>query len=168
MTDLKTLYQTDTAAWSEQQAAALRAAARGGSDQPLDWENLAEEIEDLAKSLRRRLRSQIARIIQHQVKLEYSPAIEPRSGWRRTVRLARLDIDRILEDSPSLKREIPRLIEMETAKAVQLAILDLEDHREIDQMELPAIEPTVYSEEQVLGDWFPEEPPVSGMKAIGE
>jgi Domain of unknown function DUF29 len=159
MNDLKTLYETDTAAWSEDQAAALRAAARGGSNQLLDWENLAEEIEDLAKSLRRRLRSQIARIIQHQAKLEYSPAIAPRNGWRRTIRLARLDIGRILEDSPSLKREISRLIELETASAVQLAILDLEEHGEIDQMELPTIKATVYTEERVLGDWFPEEPP---------
>jgi hypothetical protein len=109
MPDLKTLYETDTVAWSEHQAAALRAAALGGSNQHLDWANLAEEIEDLAKSLRRRLRRQIARIIHHQVKLEYSPAIEPRNGWRRTIRLARVDIARILEDSPSLKREIPRL-----------------------------------------------------------
>ena len=84
MTDLKTLYETDTAAWSEHQAAALRAAALGGSNQPLDWGNLAEEIEDLAKSLRRRLRGQIARIIQHQVKLEYTLALDPRNGWRRT------------------------------------------------------------------------------------
>ena len=119
---------------------------------------LAEEIEDLAKSLRRRLRSQVARIIQRQVKLEYSPTIDPRSGWRRTIRLARLDIGRILEDSPSLKREISRLIEKETAGAVQLAILDLEEHGEIDQMEPPAIGKTSYTEQQVLGDWFPEEP----------
>ncbi len=49
MTDLKTLYEEDTVAWSEQQAAALRAAARGGSNQPLDWENLAEEIEELGQ-----------------------------------------------------------------------------------------------------------------------
>ena len=157
MTDLKTLYETDTVAWSEHQAAALRAAALGGSNQRLDWANLAEEIEDLAKSLRRRLRSQIARIIHHQVKLEYSPAIEPRNGWRRTIRLARADIARVLEDSPSLRREIPRLIEKETAGAVQLAILDLEEHSEIDQMEVPTIKNTTYTEEQVLGDWFPEE-----------
>ena len=159
MTDPKTLYETDAVAWSEHQAAALRAAAHGGSNQPLDWENLAEEIEDLAKSLRRRLRSQIARIIQHQVKLEYSPAIDPRKGWRRTIRLARLDIERILEDSPSLKREISHFIEKETAGAVQLAILDLEDHREIDDMELPRIRSASYTEDEVLGDWFPEEPP---------
>jgi hypothetical protein len=158
MTDLKTLYKTDTVAWSEQQASALRAAAHGESNQPLDWENLAEEIEDLAKSLRLRLRSQIARIIHHQVKLEYSPAIDPRKGWRRTIRQARLDIDRILEDSPSLRREVPRLIEKETARVVQLAILDLEEHGEFDQMELPRIRSVSYNQEQVLGDWFPEEP----------
>jgi hypothetical protein len=158
MKDAKRLYERDTVAWSEQQAAALRASARGDSNQPLDWENLAEEIEDLAKSLRRRLRSQIARIIQHQVKLEYSPAIDPRGGWRRTIRLARLDIGRVVDDSPSLKHEISQLIAKETAGAVQLAILDLEEHSEIDQMELPAIKKTSYTEEQVIGDWFPEEP----------
>jgi Domain of unknown function DUF29 len=158
MTDLKTLYETDTVAWSENQAAALRAAAAGGSNQPLDWENLAEEIEDFAKSLRRRLCSQISRIIQHQVQLEYSPAVDLRKGWRRTIRYARLDIDRILEDSPSLRREVARLIEKETAAAVQLAILDLEDRGEIDQMELPRIRGVSFTEEQVLGDWFPEEP----------
>jgi len=159
MTDLKTLYETDTVAWSEHQAAALRAAARGGSNRLLDWDNLAEEIEELGNLLRRRLRSQIARIIQHHVKLGYSPAIDPRKGWRRTIRLARLDIDRILEESPSLRREIRRLIEKEPAGAVKLAILDLEDHAEIDQMELPTIRSTSYTEEQVIGDWFPEEPP---------
>jgi hypothetical protein len=158
MTDVKTLYETDTVAWSEHQAAALRAAARGGSNQALDWENLAEEIEDLGKSLRRRLRSQIARIIQHLVKLEYSPAIDPRSGWRRPIRLARLDIDRTLEDSPSLRRDVSRHIEKETAHAVQLAMLDLEEHDEIDQMELPTVRNTSYTVEQILGDWFPEEP----------
>jgi hypothetical protein len=52
MTNPKTLYEQDTAAWSRQQAEALRAAARGSSNQPLDWENLAEEIEDLGNSLR--------------------------------------------------------------------------------------------------------------------
>jgi hypothetical protein len=162
MTDLKTLYETDTVAWSEQQASALRAAARGGSNQPLDWENLAEEIEDLGKSLRLRLRSQIAPIIHHQVKLEYSPAVDPGKGWRRTIRQARMDIDRVLEDSPSLRQEVPRLIEKETPPAVQLAILDLEEHGELGQMSLPRVGGASYAEEQVLGDWFPEEPPGSG------
>ncbi len=157
--ELKTLYEEDTVAWSEQQAAALRAAARGGSNQPLDWENLAEEIESLGKSLRLGLRSQIGRIIQHEVKLENSPAIDPRNGWRRTIRQARVEIYRILDDSPSLRREVPRLIREETGRAVQLAIIDMEEHGELDRLELPTLGKASFTEEQVLGDWFPEEPP---------
>jgi hypothetical protein len=159
MTDMKTLYAEDTVAWSEQQAAALRAAARTGSNQLLDWENLAEEIESLGKSVRLGLRSRIARIIQHQVKLEHSPAIDPRKGWRRTIRQARVEIERILEDSPSLRPEVPRLIDEETGRAVRLAISDMEEHDELDRLELPTLRKASFSEAQVLGDWFPDEPP---------
>jgi hypothetical protein len=158
MTETTTLYEEDTAAWAEQQAAALRTAARGGSNQLLDWKNLAEEIEDLAKSLKIALKSQISRIIQHQVKLMHSPSEDPRRGWRRTIRQARGEIERILEDSPSLKREIPRLIEAETRRSIQLAIRDLEDHDEIDGLRLPSLRRLRYSEEQILGDWFPPDP----------
>lgn len=159
MTDVKTLYETDTVAWSEHQAAALRAAARGGSNQPLDWNNLAEEIEGLAKSLRYALRGQISRIIQHQVRLERSPATDPRKGWRHTIRQARGEIDQILRDSPSLKREVPRLISEETRPAIELAIRDMEEYDELHSLQLPSLRRASYSEEQVLGDWFPEEPP---------
>jgi Domain of unknown function DUF29 len=86
MVDLKTLYGEDFVAWSKQPAEALRAAARAGSNQSLDWENLAEEIEDLGNSLRVAVDSQASRIIQHQVKLAHSPAVDTRRGWRRTIR----------------------------------------------------------------------------------
>jgi len=158
MTDLKSLYETDTVAWSEQQAAALRAAARGGSSQPLDWENLAEEIESLGRSLKLGLRSQVVRIIQHLVKLAHSPALDPRSGWRRTIRQARVEIDLILEDSPSLRPQVPRFIKEETGRAVQLAIRDLEEQDELSRLELPTLKSATYTEQQVLEDWFPREP----------
>ena len=80
MTDLKTLYEDDFAAWAQQQAEALRAAGRGSSNQLLDWENLAEEIESLGTSQRSALASHIMRIIQYLVKLEYPPRIPPRSS----------------------------------------------------------------------------------------
>ena len=51
MTAVKSLYDEDFFAWSQQQAEALRAAARGGWNQPLDWHNLAEEIEDLGNPI---------------------------------------------------------------------------------------------------------------------
>jgi hypothetical protein len=158
MSDVTSLYEEDLAAWAQQQAEALRAAARGGSNQLLDWEHLAEEIDDLANSFRFALESQISRIIQHHVKLAHSPALDPRRGWRRTIRQARSEIDRILRKNPSLKREIPQLIEAESRAAVELAVKDLEDYDEIDGLNLPLARRTRYTEEQVLGDWFPEEP----------
>jgi hypothetical protein len=159
MTDPKRLYGEDFALWAKEQAEALRAAARGGANQALDWENLAEEIEDLARSQRSALASHIMRIIQHLVKLEYSPAVEPRNGWRRTIRLARMQAEGRLEDNPSLKAEVGRLVEGETRRGIELAIADLEEHGEIDEVGANVLRRARYGEEQVLGDWFPEEPP---------
>ena len=77
MPDMKTLYDEDFVAWSRQQAEALRASAHGRTNQQLDWENLAEEIEGLGISQRSALASYIMRIIQYLAKLEFSPAIDP-------------------------------------------------------------------------------------------
>ena len=159
MSDVKTLYEEDFFAWTRHQAKALREAARSRTNQPLDWENLAEEIESLGGSERSALGSYVMRIIQHFVKLEFSPAIEPRSGWRRTIRLARLQAERRLEDSPSLRRELRRIVERETKHGIEYAIADLEEHGEIDEVEANALRRKRYTVEQILGDWLPLEPP---------
>ena len=88
MAKLSALYDEDFVRWTEEQAAALRSAISlpagrtGSSNLPLDWENLAEEIESLGKSDRRELRSQITRVLRHLLKLDVSPAAEPRASWR--------------------------------------------------------------------------------------
>ncbi|MGE0257387.1 MAG: DUF29 domain-containing protein, partial [Alphaproteobacteria bacterium] len=92
MADPGELYDLDFLRWTEQQATALRRAAQD-SNLPLDWENLAEEIESLGKSLRRELTSQIRRILRHLYKLEASPASDPRAGWHGTIREARADVE---------------------------------------------------------------------------
>ena len=69
------LYDRDFFRWTQEQAAALRAVKN--SNLPLDWANLADEIESLGKSDRRQLRSQIRRILRHLLKLEVSPAFDP-------------------------------------------------------------------------------------------
>jgi hypothetical protein len=73
------LYDRDFFLWTQEQAAALRAVRK--SNLPLDWDNLAEEIESLGKSDRRQLKSQIRRILRHLLKLEVSPAVDRRAGW---------------------------------------------------------------------------------------
>jgi len=158
MTQLKQLYENDVVAWAEQQAQALREAARSSSNLPLDWENLAEEIEDLAKIYRSSLRSHLRRIIQHLVKLQHSPAIEPRRGWRQTVSLARLEVKDLLEESPSLKRDVELLLKRVMPSAIALAIADMEHYGEINTYMSRVISRRKYTTDQVLGDWFPPDP----------
>ena len=155
MGEAKSLYEEDLLLWSKEQAEALRAAARGGSNQALDWENLAEEIEDLGSSQRSALASQLRRIIQHLLKLEFSPASDPRRGWEESIGDARAAIEDLLETSPSLKAEIAREIERQTRRAIKLTVQDLHGFGEIDEAAANQLRQTRYTEEQVLGDWFP-------------
>jgi hypothetical protein len=158
MSDANTLYDKDLVAWSKQQAQALRAAARSGSNLELDWQHLAEEIEDLGKSQRSALSSHIARIVQHLVKLEHSAAASPRNGWRRTIRLARIQAQRRLEDNPSLKRELARIVQAELPRGIEQAIAELEEHGELDELDANVLRRTSYTVDHVLGEWFPPEP----------
>ncbi len=159
MSDVKTLYDEDLVAWSKQQAEALRAAAaRTSSNQMLDWANLAEEIEDLGKSQKSALHSQLRRIIQHLLKLENSPVREPRRGWIVSIADARNEIEYLLEVSPSLRTELKTAIAEETKRVIKVAVRDLEDYGEIDRTAAVRLRATTYSAEQILGDWFPPEP----------
>ncbi|HEV2097444.1 MAG TPA: DUF29 domain-containing protein [Stellaceae bacterium] len=152
----KALYDEDFFRWTEEQAAALRQAK--GSNLPLDWENLAEEIESLGRSDRRELRSQITRILRHLLKLEASSAAEPRAGWRSTVREVRSEIESVLDDSPSLRREAEAMIKKQIRTAAELATDDLKNHGEPIEAIRARLEGEEYTEQQVLGDWFPDEP----------
>jgi hypothetical protein len=158
MPGTKTLYDTDFLAWSKDQAQALRAQARGGSNQVLDWENLAEEIESLGVPQKTALRSQMRRIVRHLLKLEFSSAVAPRRGWFESINDARSEIEDLLETSPSLKGELGGAIPMALRQGSKLAISDLAGYREIDAATLIRIRSKTYSEEQLLADWFPPEP----------
>jgi len=145
------LYEKDFVRWTEQQSGALREASRFPTNLPLDWENLAEEIESLGRSQRRELRSRLMAILQHLLKLEHSPAPDPRHGWMDTIERERSEIELLLEDSPSLKREVARMIAVEAPRAARLAARALfRQGEEIGDLAVPN-----YTEEQVLGGWFP-------------
>jgi hypothetical protein len=158
MPDVKMLYDEDFLAWSKQQAEALRAAARAGSNQALDWENLAEEVESLGASQRHALRSQVQRIIHHLLKLEYSPTREPRRRWEETIGDGRSEIELLLDASPSLKGDLQAAIDAAFKGGARKAIRDLEEYGEIDRATANRIRATIYAADQIVGDWFPPEP----------
>jgi hypothetical protein len=150
------LYDRDFVLWTEEQAALLRRAK--GSNLPLDWENLAEEIESLGKSDRREIRSQITRILRHLLKLAVSPATEPRVRWQSTIRDARVEIEGVLEDSPSLRHEIAQMVAKRSTTAGKLAATDLARHGEPADKVWARLEQEGFTAEQVIGDWFPDPP----------
>jgi len=77
---------------------------------PLDWENLADEIEGVGKSDRRGVVSQLERIIEYLLRLEFSPSEFPRRGWKVSVSDARREADLILADSLSLPGRLADLL----------------------------------------------------------
>ena len=84
------LYEEDFVRWTEEQSRALRKASQSRVNLALDWQNLAEEIDDLGRSVRRELRRRLTVIVEHLMKLEHSPAIDPRGGWMDTINRVRL------------------------------------------------------------------------------
>ena len=67
----------------------------------LDLALLVEELKDLGEALERSVRSRARTIMEHLLKLQRSPAQDPRLGWRATVRTQR---NELLNDvTPSLR-----------------------------------------------------------------
>jgi hypothetical protein len=100
------LYEHDFYAWTRDQAQALRRLAASRPNLALDFPHLIEEVADLGISQRDAVRSQLRRIIEHCLKLEYSPAPDPRPGWYETIIQARTEIEDKI--SPTIRRGLPK------------------------------------------------------------
>jgi hypothetical protein len=129
----KNLYEEDFFVWARNQAELLR----DKRFDELDLANLIEEVEDLAGSLKSAVRSRATTIMEHLLKLQHSPAQNPRLAWRATIRTQRT---RLLNDlTPSLRRH---------------AEGSLRDHGQDTAADaLPATCP--YTLDQITGDWLP-------------
>jgi hypothetical protein len=87
----------------------------------LDIDTLIDELDSMAKRDRRELMSRLMILIAHLLKWEFQP--EQRSGsWRGSIREQRIKIAQQLEDSPSLKNQIPTSISKAYPNALALAV----------------------------------------------
>ena len=156
------LYQQDFHAWALQQAATARAIwarAAAGEDisagiRALDWENVIEELDGLARNQVWELRNRLMTVVEHLIKLQFSPNAAPRRGWTETVIRSRDEIDSLLEQSPSLRREIAAFPgSRSAAKRARTTLEQLHAWGDIPAMIDP---PPLYSEAQLLEDWWPD------------
>ncbi|MEN9232233.1 MAG: DUF29 domain-containing protein, partial [Thermostichus sp. DG02_5_bins_236] len=95
------LYDRDFYAWIQEQATLLKS---GQWDQ-LDIANLVEEIESLGRQERRELVNQLGILLGHLLKWQFQPQLRGKS-WRATITEQRRQIQRLLQDNPSLKPDL--------------------------------------------------------------
>jgi len=145
-------YDDDFYAWTQYQAEVLRTLPT--SDNRFDREHLAEEIEDLGKSERDTVESQIVKILEHLLKLAYSPADRPRYGWMGSIADARRILRKRL--TPTLRRYVEDDLAELYRDGREAAELSLRDHGEHDAaVILPASCP--FSLDRILDrEWYPE------------
>ena len=119
--DKPSLYDSDFVAWLEEQAAHLRA----GRLAALDIENVAEELEGLARNDRHELANRLETLILHLLRWDHQP--DQRSNrWRSIVAEQRSRIRRVLRDSPSLQQSLEDMARQVYPDATELAAIEIQ------------------------------------------
>lgn len=137
-------YQQDFYGWTQEQAQLLKAQ----KFQLIDWQNLAEEIEDMGRSEKRQLESRLEVLIMHLLKWQFQSSLQSRS-WELTIKEQRLRIKKLLSENPSLKPTLAEVIE----KVYPFAIINAE--KETGLSSFPETCP--YSLTEILSlEFFPE------------
>ena len=147
----RALYDDDFYAWTQEQAELLRQGSAASNR--LDFDLIAEEIEDLGKSELHTVQSLCEDIIEHFLKLEFSGLQETADHWRDEIVERRVQIEKKITRSMAAKIDLP------ARYRYALRLL-----RRFDRTvpgfiaRVPAECP--YSLDQILGtgeeDWFPE------------
>ena len=142
------LYEQDFHAWAREQATLLRA----GRFEELDLAHLTQEVDDLGEALYRSVRSRLRTIIEHLLKLQHSPAAEPRGLWLDTVHAQRADLEDDL--TASLRRRLRSELPKQYVRARAAAARSLRRYGETAAADaLPETCP--YTLDQIAGDWLP-------------
>jgi len=105
-------YLADFNSWIDQTAQLLRERRW----HEIDVEHLIEEVEDLGKSERRGIASQLTRLLLHLLKWQYQPQRHSDS-WLDSITDARTQIELAIEDSPSLKNYAAEQLEESDQRA---------------------------------------------------
>jgi Domain of unknown function DUF29 len=139
-------YLADFNSWIAQTAQLLRERRW----HEIDVTHLIEEVEDLGKSERRGIASQLTRLLLHLLKWQYQPQRRSDS-WLDSITDARTQIELAIEDSPSLRGYPAEQLEESYQRARRQAAKQT-------SMELSMFpDACPYSLELVLAeDWLPE------------
>ena len=140
------LYDEDFYAWAMATAALLRQRRFA----EIDIAHVAEELEDMGKRERWKLESQMRNVTLHLLKWRSQPEWHSVS-WRQSIRNGRIEIQKLLHDSPSLTGQIPQTLDNE----YPAAWADATDETRLSEETFPPHCP--FTAEQVLdAEFWPE------------
>lgn len=139
------LYETDFYGWTIAQSALLQQ----GKWSDLDVMNLVEEIKSLGKQQKQELRNRLGILLGHLLKWDYQPALRGKS-WRSTIREQRREVERLLQENPSLKPYLSEAVVDGYESGLDLVVRETP----LDFPELPPECP--YTIAQILDSSFPQ------------
>jgi hypothetical protein len=139
-------YDRDLTLWAKDTAQLLRERRWDA----IDWEHLIEEVEDLGKSERSAIASQMERIMVHLLKWQYQPQRRSDS-WLDSINDGRSQIRRKIEDSPSLRSHPEQVLEKEYVRARR----ETARQTGLEISVFPELCPFII--EQVIEDWLPDD-----------
>lgn len=99
-------HENDFYAWTQEQAHLLKT----GKLHQIDWQYIAEELEDMGRSEKRQLESRLEVLIMHLLKWQFQPNLRSRS-WQLTIKEQRLRLEKLLQKNPSLQPSLTEAIE---------------------------------------------------------
>jgi hypothetical protein len=143
----KNLYEQDFNLWIEETVNLLKTRQL---DQ-IDYDNLIEEVEDLSKNEKDNLEIYLENILRNLLRWKYLIP-ERVNDWQVELLRNRVDIKRILRDSPSLDQYIDNVLEECYETARLLAATQMGVDIKIFPIEL------LFTKEQILNpDYLPED-----------
>jgi hypothetical protein len=137
----RSAYDSDFFNWTQRTARLLRERR---FDQ-LDIAHAAEEIEDMGRRDFREVCGRLEVLLLHLLKWKLQGGRRSTS-WRRTIVSQRIEIARVLEQSPSIKPRLRRELERAHQHAVKLAMVETRLPAQRFPRECP------FSFEQILDD----------------
>ena len=136
------LYERDFYAWANEQAALLRA----GNFSAADIEIIGEELDTLGRGEQRELTSRLASVLALLLAWEAMPEQRGRRS-SLAIREKRVSVSRLLNESPSLRTQLPTILEDAYGDAVLIAARELDR----DEEDFPAVSPWTF-DQAMTGD----------------
>jgi len=136
-------YEQDLYAWTLENTRLLRE----GRLSEIDVVNIIEELEYMARKDKKELLSRLTVLLMHLLKWQFQSDKRTHS-WMATIKVQRIKVNDLLEESPSLKYELGAKFD----KAYQQAILEAVQEMNLPEKTFPVISP--YTLEQALDDDF--------------